>query len=71
MLDAGSASVHITFTMTDAVKAHDAKYAAFAARMLLALAAEEADIAARDTRFSTRQIGSTANSTDATVRPSK
>lgn len=56
--------------MTDAIKKADAGYAAFAARMLTCLAAEEEDIARRDAR-STLYVSESADTTAATVRPSK
>ena len=56
--------------MTDAIKAHDARYADFAARMLACLAAEEQDIAARDAKASL-YVSETADNNAATVRPSK
>lgn len=56
--------------MTDAIRKHDAGYADFAARMLACLASEEQDIATRDAK-STLYVSESADTTAATVRPSK
>lgn len=53
--------------MSEAAKKHDAQYAAFAARMLAALAAEEADIARINAPFAEP----TAAQSLETVRPTK
>jgi len=53
--------------MSNEAKAHDAKYADFAARMLACEAAEIADIAKINARFS---VSTVAQSLE-TVRPSK
>lgn len=53
--------------MTNEAKKHDAKYADFAARMLAALATEEASIAKYNSKFSV----TTASMSLETVRPSK
>lgn len=55
--------------MSDAAKTHDAKYADFAARMLAALAAEEASIARLNARL-TMHAGNGGSASE-TVRPSK
>lgn len=56
--------------MTDAIRKADASYAAFAARMLACLAAEEQDIARRDAA-ATLYTSATADNAAETVRPSK
>ncbi len=53
--------------MTNAAKAHDAKYADFAARMLAALAAEEASIALYNAKFAAPTVAQSLE----TVRPGK
>ncbi len=55
--------------MTDAAKKHDAQYADFAARMLSALAQEEASIARLNARL-TMHAGN-GGSVSETVRPVK
>jgi hypothetical protein len=54
---------------SDATK-HDAAYPAFAARMLAALAAEEAEIAALNSTM-TKYQSPTTDTTSETVRPTK
>ena len=54
--------------MSDAAKQHDARYADFAARMLSALAKEEADMAAYNAK--SLYVGA-ANVSAETVRPAK
>ncbi len=55
--------------MSDDAKKHDAQYADFAARMLAALATEEASIASYNAKV-TKYVGN-ADSSSETVRPSK
>lgn len=56
--------------MPDDAKNHDAQYAAFVARMLAALAAEEASIASHNASV-TRYQGADTDTTSETVRPGK
>jgi hypothetical protein len=63
-------SVHCILGMNAAAKKHDAAYAAFAASMLAALAAEEASIAALNARMSLH-TSLTADTSAATVAPRK
>ncbi len=55
--------------MSDAAIKHDAQYADFAARMLAALASEEASIASLNTTM-TKYIGHGGSNSE-TVRPTK
>lgn len=66
-MSAGGTSDALALYMSDAAKAHDAKYADFAARMIAALAKEEADMA----RFNATLYVGAADMTATTVRPSK
>jgi hypothetical protein len=56
--------------MTDEAKRSDARYAAFAADMLAALASEEASIAALNSRMSLH-TSTTADNTAETIAPKK
>lgn len=56
--------------MTNEAIQHDARYSDFAARMLAALASEEASIARFNANV-TRYQGANVDTTSATVRPGK